>query len=213
MATLTAGSSGTTRGYSDGSFFAAIGSLSPATIGGVTASAMVTDTGTANVVSVLTGAGTAATMAALNLEINGTSYGLGTVTDYGSFVGTDYSTPSFVFVDTSVYTVDLVGPPAYAGPTYAAVGSPAASVNATSVSVTGVRGVGRRMFIAVMTANEAIATPSGWTAFVADSGTPERNTPGAAGGVRLVLWWKDSDGTETNVTVADSGAVPWTPGE
>lgn len=148
-----------------------------------------------------------------SINVNGVAWALGTPAYYSSGVArTEYPvTPSGGgFSDSVAYTVTVGDPPpAYEGPTWGAVGTAAASVNATSVSVTSVRGVGRLMFIAVMTANQEIATPAGWTAFVADSGTPERNTAGTAGAVRLVLWWKVSDGTESTVAVADSGAVQY----
>lgn len=101
----------------------------------------------------------------------------------------------------------------YTGPTHAAVTAGTASAAAiTGFSVTGIRGVGRRMFLGVMTANQAMATPSGWNLFVPDSGTPSRGTAATAGGVRMTVFWKDSDGTETTVDFADSGDIQYVVG-
>lgn len=102
---------------------------------------------------------------------------------------------------------------AYAGPTHAAVTAGATSGGTiTNFSLTSIRGVGRRMFLGVMTANQAMAAPSGWTAFTADSGTPSRGSAGVAGGVRIIVFWKDSDNTETTVNFADSGDIQYVVG-
>jgi hypothetical protein len=112
-----------------------------------------------------------------------------------------------------VYAVSLDAPPAYAGPTHAAVTAGTASAAAiTGFSLTTIRGVGRRMFLAVMTANQTMATPSGWNLFVPDSGTPSRGTAGAAGGVKMTVFWRDSDTTETTVDFADSGDIQYVVG-
>lgn len=61
------------------------------------------------------------------------------------------------------------------------------------------------LFIAVESANETIATPSGWTQV---TNSPQSiGTAAAAGGVRLALFykWVTVAGAQANVTLADSG--------
>jgi hypothetical protein len=58
--------------------------------------------------------------------------------------------------------------------------------------------------IFLSTANETIGSvPSGWTLATETAGL---GTPGAAGGLKAYFLWKISDGTESTVTIADSGS-------
>lgn len=78
----------------------------------------------------------------------------------------------------------------------ASTGAPAISVP-TSIA-------GDFLLLSVHSANEAVATPSGWT----DVGvTYSTGTAGAAGGTRLSQFWKIQSGSDTTVTVADSGST------
>lgn len=94
---------------------------------------------------------------------------------------------------------------AYAGPTYVGKSTALASAASGSIDFTSSgRTSGDRLFIAVETANEVISAPSGFTEVPTVS--PQfRGTAAAAGGVRITLFDKVSDGTETTVTIADSG--------
>lgn len=69
---------------------------------------------------------------------------------------------------------------------------------------------GDLMVLVIHSANEAITGPTGWTAdpaFTAHSGTAERGTGGAAGGVMVRVftrWWQSGDAAPT---VADTGNI------
>jgi hypothetical protein len=55
----------------------------------------------------------------------------------------------------------------------------------------------------VETANQAITTPAGWTQVT--NSPQSTGTAAAAGGVRLAVFWKLVSGTQSSVSVADSG--------
>lgn len=93
-------------------------------------------------------------------------------------------------------------------PTVIGTAAPASSAAAFNLNfTTSGRLAGHRLFIIVMTANQSIATPSGFTPVLPDSGTPSRGTAGAAGGVATYVFTKISVGTEGNISIPDSGDI------
>lgn len=65
------------------------------------------------------------------------------------------------------------------------------------------RASGDMLYVAIASANEAIATPTGFDEL---SVSPQsRGTAAAVGGIRLAVFEKESDGTETTVAIADPG--------
>ena len=89
-------------------------------------------------------------------------------------------------------------------PTYVHQGDFTSGTGAISVPVpVGYYQNGDIFILLVSTANEDITTPDGWTQ-VANSpqGT---GTAGSAGGVRLAVFWKIVSGTQSAVSIADSG--------
>lgn len=209
MATLEAGANGTATGYSDGSLVAAFGTFT-GTLGGATVNAIFTDTTTPNQIDLYTAAGSFSAVNGKPLNIDGTIYTQSACSDLGVTVQSTYTATGFSFVNTTVYAVDFA---VYAGPTY--VGTTLGLGGAGSIAVafgsTG-RAAGDRMFIVVMTANQAVPAVSGWTVVTPDSGTASRGTAGAAGGVRCTVLTRVSDGTETSVTVGDSGDIQYAAG-
>ena len=100
---------------------------------------------------------------------------------------------------------------AFAGPTYVGVSTGNGSASAATIDFTSSgRSAGDLLFIAVMTANQAV-TISGWTE-VATYSPQSRGTAGAAGGVRLTLFSKASTGSETTVSTSDSGDIQYAAG-
>lgn len=87
--------------------------------------------------------------------------------------------------------------------TYVGVTDYTASTGAPVISVpTSI--AGDLLLLSVHSANEAVATPSGWNLV----GTPYGNgTAGGIGAVRLTQFWKIQSGSDTSVTVADSGNI------
>lgn len=65
------------------------------------------------------------------------------------------------------------------------------------------RVTGDLLILAVESANQAITVPSGFIQFT--SSPKSVGSAAAAGGVRLGLFWKKSVGTETTISVADTG--------
>lgn len=213
MATLIAGSSGTERGYSEGSLAAVYGSLSPTDMGtGFTVYRLYTDTASANNVTLYTGSGSASAVTGKSLIVDGVSYTQSGFFDFGAYVLSNYSAPGFAFVNAGTYAVSLgSGGPTYAGPTYVGVSTGAGSATAASCNFSSSgRAAGDLLFVAVMTANQAV-TVSGWTE-VATYSPQSRGSAGVAGGVRLTLFSKVSDGTETTVTTSDSGDIQYIAG-
>lgn len=210
MATLTAGVDGTATGYSDGTLGGSAFGTFTGTLGGATVNLLATDSATPNVIDVFTAAGSFSAVNGKPLDIDGTIYPQSACTDFGTFVRSTYTATGFLFVNTTVYAVDLA---VYAGPTH--VGTTLGLGGAGSIAVafgsTG-RAAGDRMFIVVMTANEAVPAVAGWTVVTPDSGTASRGTAGAAGGVRCTVLTKVSDGTETNVMIGDSGNIQYAAG-
>ena len=83
------------------------------------------------------------------------------------------------FANGVAYSVDISGGPTYAGPTYVGVSTGTGSASAATIDFTSSgRSAGDLLFIAVMTANQAV-TISGWTE-VATYSPQSRGTAGAA---------------------------------
>lgn len=59
------------------------------------------------------------------------------------------------------------------------------------------------LLLFIATANESVSTPSGWSRV--GTGSEGLGTAGAVGAVKLSLFYKVSNGTETSVTIADVG--------
>jgi hypothetical protein len=91
---------------------------------------------------------------------------------------------------------------AVTAPTVFGVGTFASSANATSASWPASIANGDIGILIIRTSNQTIATPSGWTAITNGPGT---GTAATAGSVRLGVFWKRTTGTESAVTIADSG--------
>jgi len=96
----------------------------------------------------------------------------------------------------------------YVGPTV--VGTVAATGGAAGFNLnfgSSGRAAGDKLAILVMTANQLMATPSG---FATGPSSPQvRGSSGAAGGVAAYEFEKTSDGTEGNIAIADSGDIQW----
>lgn len=206
MATLVAGTDGTYTGYSDGTAAGAFGSLVPDSLNGNEINAILTAIGSNDIV-VVTASGSEGSMANSTLVVDGVEYAYQGQTAIG-FVVTTY-TGVFDFVNGVSYEVDILGPPEYEGPSLPEVTPGVSGAGAITVDFTGrvTGGIGQRAYIAVMTANQTMPTPSGWNLFVPDSGSPFRGTAGAAGGVKTTLFWKDVTGSETTVALGDSGDI------
>jgi len=198
------------------------GSLSPDTFGGFTCTSLVTGASVGNISGTFSGDATAF-LTGKAISVDGTSYSTvasGPTYDSGSNTtsiewaygpGNFNTTPG-----SNEYTIDIGaggGGPTYAGPSVVGVtsgvsGSGAVTVNFSSSG----RAAGDMLRIAVMTANQTMATPSGWTLVVPASGDPSRGTAGAAGGVKMTVFEKVSDGTETTVSLGDSGDIQYAVG-
>jgi hypothetical protein len=107
-------------------------------------------------------------------------------------------------VDQTI-TVTVIVPIPQFGAVTAGFGNQAAF----NLTITSIRGVGRRMYVAVMTANQVPANVTGWTKLVPDSGTTARGSAGVAGGLLGTIYWRDSDNTETTFAVPDSGDIQY----
>ena len=109
--TLTAGNDGATgRGFSDGSLGAAFGTMSPATLAGVTVNSLFTDpTYFPGQIALFTPPGTASSLSSVDLKINGSTFSNAGQTDYGSFVQTVFTSGGFTFGNGVGYTIDSVG--------------------------------------------------------------------------------------------------------
>jgi len=90
-------------------------------------------------------------------------------------------------------------------PTYVNQGAFTAGTGALSVPVPTGYADGDILVLLVSSANETISTPGGWTEVTnSPQGT---GTAGAAGGIRLAAFWKLVSGSQSAVSVADSGSV------
>lgn len=128
----------------------------------------------------------------------------------GDFVVQVRATDTDGLTDEQTITVSVVVP--YTGPTWIGKSTAASSASAFNISfASSGRASGDRLFIAVMTANEAISAPSGFTE-VATYSPQSRGTAAVAGGVRLTLFEKESVGTEGTVSIADSGNIQYAVG-
>ncbi|MFN3626747.1 MAG: hypothetical protein ACK4S3_02575 [Parvibaculum sp.] len=235
--TLTAGDVfGTFQGYYPDF---AIGSLSPDTFGGFTCAALITGETAGNITAIFNGDATSF-LAGKAISVNGTAYS--TITSGPSFDGSittikwAYAPGNFnTTPGSNSYTIDIgAGGPStqtltpslftnsqtffaatvtqpFFGPSFVGVSTGAGNAAGTTISFSSSgRASGDLLFIAVMTANQAV-TISGWTE-VATYSPQSRGTAGAAGGVRLTLFSKTSDGTEGNVTTSDSGDIQYAAG-
>lgn len=210
MATLTAGDVfGIYTGYH--SSFGA-GSLSPNTFDGKTCRAMfVVNSSPGRIVGEFFGDETAY-LSGKQLFVNGTGYNIVSGPTYNSGDGATtvewlYGPGNFTVGNNYTVDVGAGGPPPdpFLGPTFVGKSTAAGSASATSVNFgSSGRLEGDKLYIAVATANQAMAAPSGWGE-VATYSPQSRGTAGAAGGLRLTLFEKVSDGTEGVVSIADSG--------
>ncbi|MCW1431397.1 hypothetical protein [Novosphingobium sp. JCM 18896] len=198
--TLTAGSFGSYRGYAKSGSPTGLGPIG--SISGQPLSGFILDSLTTGPSNELWFEGNT-TGVAFVLTVDGVAW----PKSAGSFGGgyTSYSvTPPAGFTGGSTYTIDCKG---YEGPAWVNATSGAGSTAATSIDFSSSgRAAGDELFIAVATANQAIATPTGFTEVTDNSASPQsRGTAAAAGGLRGAVFRKTSDGTETTVTIADSG--------
>ena len=88
-------------------------------------------------------------------------------------------------------------------PALVSLGAYAPSITGPVVPVPEWYADGDVLVLLVTSANQSIATPSGWTQ-VANS-PQSTGTAGAAGGVRLAVFYKVVSGVQSNLTLADSG--------
>lgn len=90
-----------------------------------------------------------------------------------------------------------------AAPYYYSAGTFASGTGALSVSIPAGYVAGDLFLLLVESANQGIATPSGWT----ETGSSPQFTGSAAsaGGVMLAVFWKIASGSESAVAVADTG--------
>ena len=109
--------------------------------------------------------------------------------------------------NTTDQTITVTVTNGFDGPTWVGKSTAAGSTAATSIDFTSSgRAAGDKLYIAIETANQAATAPSGFTLVDLAGKNPQgRGTAAAAGGVRLTLFEKISDGTETTVSIADSG--------
>jgi hypothetical protein len=89
-------------------------------------------------------------------------------------------------------------------PVFVSAGTFASSNGAITPGLPAGYADGDLFILMVESANEAVATPSGWTADP-NNGTNGIGTPGAAGATRMSVFTKWVSGTQTAPTVADSG--------
>lgn len=85
-------------------------------------------------------------------------------------------------------------------PAFVAAGALAASASAVSASVPAGIQNGDILLLVVETANEVVTTPTGWTAVNTPTGVGA-----ASNGTRCSVFWKRTDGTDTSVSIEDSG--------
>ena len=91
-----------------------------------------------------------------------------------------------------------------AAPVYRNKGTFTIGTGAISVPVPATYSAGDILILLVNTANEAVATPDGWTQV--DNSPQGTGTAGSAGGVRLYAFWKVSAASESAVDIADAGS-------
>jgi hypothetical protein len=178
ISVLGATTLGAETGFSDGSISTAHGTLVPATIGGLACKGIVTDS-TPDTITVVTAAGTFSGLNGTTLLVNGTSYTQSGCTDLGaSGVFATYTATGFAFANGVSYNVDLGGgPPVYAGPTI--VGTVAATGGAAGFNLnfgSSGRAAGDKLAILVMTANQLMPTPSGFSIGPRPSGRRSRSS-------------------------------------
>lgn len=210
--TLTAGDLG---GAAQGYYSAfGVGSLSPDTFGGFTCTIIITGYTPGSISATFSGGDATAFLSGKAISVNGTAYSTitsGPTYDSGSdttFIEWVYGPGNFnTTPGSNSYTIDIGagGGPTYAGPTYVGKSTAAGGTGSVSPDFTSSgRASGDLLILAVETANQALTAPGGWTE-VATYSPQSRGTAGAAGGVRLTLFYKTSDGTETTVATGDSG--------
>lgn len=179
-------------------------STNPPTTGGFTIELIRTGGGagtievyvTGNAVSYLTGK---------NLWVNGTEYiQTGSPGFDGTGTGANWTAGGFVFVNGRQFSVEFGD--AFLGPVLVGLSTSNFSTATFNISFAASNRIaGDILVIEVETENQAIAAPTGFTEFTSYTGTPSRGTAGAAGGVRMTVFTKISVGTETTVTIPDSG--------
>lgn len=118
----------------------------------------------------------------------------------GAVIG--YTTPtSYGTAPTADNTVHpSTGAPGLVGKTAFESGTAGVSPDFSSTG----RVSGDLLILVCETANEVVSTPSGWT-LVPDTPSDNGGTAAAIGSVRLTMFYKVSDGTETTVSIADPG--------
>lgn len=106
--------------------------------------------------------------------------------------------------NTTDQSITVTVTEAFEGPTWVGKSTALGSTAAGNIDFTSSgRAAGDQLFIAIASANQAITAPGGFTE-VANS--PQfRGTAAAIGGIRLALFQKTGDGTETTVSIADPG--------
>lgn len=187
-----------------------VGELRPgSTLGGLTCEHLKSDTFggatfpvtgrfTGNQVSAITGK---------SLWINGVEYSIdGTPTFDGTGTVAEWTVPGFDFNPNQIYGVDLGD--TYGGPVVGGYSTVNFSTSTFNISWTNSgRVAGDLLILEVGTANEPISEPSGFTEFTDFTGTPYRGTAAAAGGVRIQLFVKVSNGSEGSLGIGDGGNV------
>src|SRR5215218_679119 len=88
-------------------------------------------------------------------------------------------------------------------PTFVNVGTSASALNAISPGIPASIANNDILLLFVESANEAVTAPTGYTQFT--NSPQSTGTAGAAGGVRLSVFWKRTTGSESAPTVADTG--------
>lgn len=190
---------------SGSSVFPSMGSITGEPVAGQTLDFFYTSTGGSAIGFV----GNQSTTLLSSITVDGVSWAVGTGTYDSGTDTTQYPvTPvGGGFADGVTYSVDAGGGggPTYAGPTYVGKSTAVGGTGSVSPDFTSSgRASGDLLTLAVETANQALTAPGGWTE-VATYSPQSRGTAGAAGGVRLTLFYKTSDGTETTVATGDSG--------
>jgi len=95
-----------------------------------------------------------------------------------------------------------------ASPSFVAKGTFASGIGTVSPGMPAGISTDDLLLLFVHSANQAIAAPTNnsWTE-ITPSGSPFRGTAGAAGGVRLQIFYRFVDGSEVLETVPDSGDI------
>lgn len=186
-----------------------IGSIENSLLPGVADIALYETGSGSTIVWQVTGNQVSALSGLTHIKINGTNYAVAVAPAFSSNTQVEFA--YFNFVPGVNYSIELVGLTLFDGPFVVGMTNTVASAGAASVDFSSVlsgaaRSAGDTLLIEVMTANQAITIPTGWSVITTP---PTQGTAGAAGGVRTTVIRKDtvSDGTETTVSVGDSGDI------